>query len=395
AARAGARVVVASKLRVGDGNTVMAEGGIQAAVGEEDSLQRHFEDTVRAGRFAGDRALAAALVSDGPAAIRWLIGEGMSFDLEPGSDRIGGRLRRARVGGATAARLLSYRDQTGLEMMRVLREAVRLQRGITTLDGHPALELLTDARGGCAGAVLFDRARGRLSLVHAGATILATGGAGRVHLGGFPTSNHYGATADGLVLAYRAGAALREVDSFQYHPSGLAFPARLAGLLVSEAARAAGARLVNGRGERFVDELAARDVVAAAILRELEEGRGVARDGALGVWLDTPSLEAEQPGILRERLVTLSHLAERAGVDPRREPLLVRPTLHYQNGGVAIDPDGHTTIAGLFACGEVAGGIHGRNRLMGNALLELVAFGRRAGAAAARRAETPPTGPIG
>lgn len=396
AARAGARVLVASKLRLGDGNTVMAEGGIQAAVGEDDSLQRHFEDTVRAGRFAADRVLAAALVSDGPAAIRWLIGEGMSFDVEPGTHRMGGRLRRARVGGASAARLLSLRDQTGLEMMRVLREAVRLQPGVEALDGHPALELLTDARGACAGAVLFDRERRRLALVHAGATIVATGGAGRLHLRGFPTSNHYGATADGLALAYRLGAALRELDSFQYHPTGLAAPAGLAGLLVSEAARAAGARLVNGCGERFVDELAPRDVVAAAILRELEEGRGVAtRDGALGVFLDTPSLEAETPGVLRDRLVTLCHLADRAGVDPAREPLLVRPTLHYQNGGVAIDPTGRTSVSRLFACGEVAGGIHGRNRLMGNALLELVAFGRRAGVAAAHEARAPRSGPIG
>lgn len=309
---------------------------------------------------------------------------------------MGGRLRRARVGGASVARLLSYRDQTGLEMMRVLREAVSMQPGVQVLDGHPALELLTDARGACAGAVLFERDRRRLVLVHAGSTILATGGAGRLHLNGFPTSNHYGATADGVVLAYRVGAALRELDSFQYHPTGLAAPSGLAGLLLSEAARAAGACLVNGCGERFVDELAARDVVCAAIQRELREGRGIVTDdGACGVFLDTPSLEATSPGILRTRLVTLCHLAERAGVDPACEPLLVRPTLHYQNGGVAIDVEGRTSVSRLLACGEVAGGIHGRNRLMGNALLELVVFGRRAGAAAAVDARAPRSGPIG
>uniref|UniRef100_UPI0022EB06F0 FAD-dependent oxidoreductase n=1 Tax=Falsiroseomonas oryzae TaxID=2766473 RepID=UPI0022EB06F0 len=387
AARAGARVLVATKLRMGDGNTVMAEGGIQAAIGAEDSLQRHYEDTLRAGHFAADRRLAAALASDGPDAIRWLIRQGMSFDLEeedghPG-ERIGGHLMRKKPGGATAARLLSYRDFTGLELMRVLREALLLTAGIEVLEGHPAVELLTDARGRCAGAVLLDLERGRLLLARAGATVLATGGAGRLHLSGFPTSNHYGATADGLVLAYRAGAALREMDSFQFHPTGIAWPPHLAGTLISEAARAAGGQLLNGEGLRFVDELAPRDVVAAAILRELAEGRGAEREGQAGVLLDTPALEQAQPGILRKRLVTLSHLAHRAGFDPAAEPFLVRPTLHYQNGGIAIDTEGRTGVAGLWCAGEATGGIHGRNRLMGNALLELVAFGRRAGASAA------------
>lgn len=391
AARAGARVLLGTKLRMGDGNTVMAEGGIQAAVGAEDSLQRHFEDTLRAGHFAADRALVAALVGDGPDCIRWLIRQGMGFDLTDERQRMGGTLLRRKPGGATAARLLSYRDFTGLEMMRALREAVLLTPGIALLDRHPALELLTDDRGRCGGAVLQDLEQGRLVLARAGATILATGGAGRLHLAGFPTSNHYGATADGLVLAYRAGARLREADSFQFHPTGIAWPPHMEGALVSEAARSAGARLVNARGERFVAELAPRDVVASAMLRELAEGRGVVRDGRHGLFLDTPSLEREQPGILSQRLLTLSHLARRAGFDPAREPFLVRPTLHYQNGGVAIDSAGRTALPGLLAAGEVTGGLHGRNRMMGNALLELVAFGRRAGAAAAAgaRAERP------
>jgi succinate dehydrogenase/fumarate reductase flavoprotein subunit len=386
AARAGARVLLATKLRIGDSNTVMAEGGIQAAVGAEDSLQRHFEDTLRAGHFAADKALVARLVSEGPAAIRWLIQEGMSFDLAEGAQRAGGTLLRKKPGGATAARLLSYRDFTGLELMRALREAVLLDARITLLDRHPALELLSDDRGSCAGAVLHDLARGRPVQVRAGATVLATGGAGRLHLGGFPTSNHYGATADGLVLAYRLGASLRDIDSFQYHPSGVAWPERLEGALISEAARSCGAFLVNGRGERFVDELQPRDVVASAILRELAEGRGIERDGKVGVFLDTPTLEQSQPGVLKNSLVTLCHVAHRCGIDPAQEPFLIRPTLHYQNGGIAIDPDGRSQIAGLFCAGEITGGLHGRNRMMGNALLELVVFGRRAGTAAAAAA---------
>ncbi len=275
AARAGARVLLVSKLRMGDGNTVMAEGGIQAAIGADDSLQKHYEDTLRAGHFRAERGLVAAMVSDGPEAIRWLIQQGMGFDLAEGEDRVGGRMLRKKPGGATAARLLSYHDYTGLEMMRVLREAVLLTPGITVLERHPAVELLTDAHGACAGAVLLDMEERRLVLARAGATVLSTGGAGRLHLAGFPTSNHYGATADGLVLAYRLGAALREMESFQYHPTGIAWPPHLAGTLISEAARAAGATMHNGLGQRFVDELAPRDVVAAAILRELHEGRGV------------------------------------------------------------------------------------------------------------------------
>ena len=385
AAALGAQVLLATKLRLGDSNTVMAEGGIQAAVGEDDSPQRHFEDTLRAGHFCCEPELVAQMVMDGPDVIRWLIRLGMAFDLE--DDRtIGGNLLRKKPGGASAARILSYRDYTGLEMMRVLREAVELDAAIEVMNRCPAVELLSDERGRCAGAVLYNLEWRSFVLVRARAVVLATGGAGRLHLNRFPTSNHYGATADGLVLAYRLGARLRELDSFQYHPTGIAFPAHLAGGLVSEAARSAGARLINGEGERFVDELAPRDVVASAILRECAEGRGIDRDGQVGVFLDTPTLELQQPGILDQRLVTLRHLAKKCGHDPALEPFLVRPTLHYQNGGVAIDKDGAACVAGLYCVGELSGGIHGRNRLMGNALLDILSMGRRAGAKAAEPA---------
>jgi succinate dehydrogenase / fumarate reductase flavoprotein subunit/L-aspartate oxidase len=379
AAKQGAQVLLAGKLRLGDSNTVMAEGGIQAAVGEDDSPQLHFEDTMRAGHFCSDPGLVAQMVMDGPDVIRWLIQLGMMFDLE--DDRpLGGNLLRKKAGGASAARILSYRDYTGLEMMRVLREAVNLDPSIDVWNRCPVVELLSDERGGCAGAVLYNLEWRTFVLVRARAVILATGGAGRLHLNAFPTSNHYGATADGLVLAYRIGARLRELDSFQYHPTGLAWPPHLAGGLISEAARSAGAKLINGDGERFVDELQPRDVVAAAILRECAQGRGISRDGEIGVFLDTPSLEMANPGILAQRLVTLRHLARRCGIDPAQEPFLVYPTLHYQNGGVVVDKDGATSVSGLYCAGEVTGGIHGRNRLMGNALLDIVSMGRRAGA---------------
>ena len=291
---------------------------------------------------------------------------------------------RKRAGGASAARILSFRDFTGLEMMRVLREAVYLKPGIETGTVAPSVELLSDDYGACVGAVIYNMEWRTFVLVRATSVILATGGSGRLHLNGFPTSNHYGATADGTVLAYRIGARLRDMDSFQYHPTGVAHPAHLAGGLISEAARSAGARLINGQGSRFVDELRPRDIVAAAILRECAEGRGVERDGQVGVFLDTPRLEAERPGILGEDLVSLAHLGREVPARSRRRtPFMVYPTLHYQNGGIAIDGDGATDVPGLFCAGEIAGGIHGRNRMMGNALLDIFSFGRRAGTKAA------------
>ncbi|MDK4684446.1 FAD-binding protein [Kingella negevensis] len=379
----GARVIMANKLRIGDSNTVMAEGGIQAAVGADDSPQRHFEDTFKGGHQAANKELVAQMVMDAPSAIRWLIGLGMDFDTQ-GGDR-NGLLVRKKAGGTTAQRILCHRDFTGLEMMKVLREAVDIEPRITQLNRHPAVELLSDGQGRCVGAVLYDLEKRKLVTVHAKAVILATGGSGRLHLQGFATSNHYGATADGLVLAYRMGAKLRDVDSFQYHPTGVAHPPHLAGALISEATRSAGTKLVNGLGERFVDELQPRDVVAAAILREVQEGRGVERDGQVGVFLDTPRIIAEQPDILK-RLVTLGHVAHKCGVNPAEEPLIIHPTLHYQNGGVEINRDCETAVQGLYAAGEVSGGIHGRNRLMGNALLDIISFGRRAGRAAAHAA---------
>ena len=280
-------------------------------------------------------------------------------------------------------------------MMRVLREAVDLEPMISVWNRCPTVELLSGDYGDCVGSAVYNLEWHSFVLVRTNAVILATGGSGRLHLNRFPTSNHYGATGDGLVLAYRIGARLRELDSFQYHPTGIAHPPHLAGGLISEAARSSGAKLINGSGERFVDELQPRDIVAAAIVRECAEGRGVQRDGQVGVFLDTPALEREQPGMLAEGLSTLCHLAKRCGLDPASEPFLVYPTLHYQNGGVAIDKDGATNVPGLFCVGELSGGIHGRNRMMGNSLLDVFSFGRRAGARAAERAGSPQAGRAG
>ncbi len=376
----GAKVILATKLRLGDSNTVMAEGGIQASINKDDSPQFHYNDTLSAGHQQSDPDLVSQLVLDGPDVIRWLIQHGMQFDM----DEFGDLLTR-RAGGTSADRICFYRDYTGLEMMRVLRESVH-NSNIDVWDYSPTVELLGDDQGGCSGAVISSLKHRKYIQISAKAVIVATGGIGRMHLNGFPTSNHFGATGDGLVLAYRMGAKLRDLDSFQYHPTGLAYPFHLAGSLITEGVRSCGTYLLNGNGERFVDELSTRDIVAAAIIRECREGRGiVTEDGHQGVWLDTPGLEARQPGILQQRFPKLMHLGEKAEINPTKTPLLIYPTLHYQNGGVVINEDCETSIPGLFCTGEVTGGIHGRNRLMGNALLEIISFGRKAGTAAAKR----------
>ncbi|MCP4696842.1 MAG: FAD-dependent oxidoreductase [Gammaproteobacteria bacterium] len=382
AARNGARVILTTKTRLGDSNTVMAEGGIQASIEPGDTPQAHYRDTLEAGHKRSNKKLVAAMVMDAPDVIRWLIQEGMQFDMSASGDML-----TRRPGGASADRIVFCRDYTGLEMMRVLRAAVSNNSDIKVRECNPAVELLSNELGHCAGAVLFSLARRVCILIKAKAVILATGGLGRMHLNGFPTTNHFGATGDGLVLAYRLGAKLRDLDSFQYHPTAIAYPSMLAGTLITEGVRSAGAQLLNSAGERFVDELKPRDYVSAAILRECAEGRGIhATDNSLGVWLDTPTLEQREPGILAKRFPKLLQLAKRANLDVVKTPLLVYPALHYQNGGVVIDEYGQTTVPDLYCAGEASGGIHGRNRIMGNALLEIISFGRRAGMKAVQNA---------
>ncbi|MFK5949586.1 MAG: FAD-binding protein [Methylococcales bacterium] len=379
AATAGSRVIMATKLRLGDSNTIMAEGGIQVSIDKNDTPQQHYEDTIRSGHRQVDKELVAKMVMNAPDVVRWLIQQGMQFDL----DEYGDLLTR-QAGGTENPRVAYFRDYTGLEMMRVLKEAIR-NSNIEVWDYAPTVELLSNEEGHCTGAVLSSLQENRYKMVRAKSVILATGGIGRLHLNNFPTSNHFGATGDGLVLAYRLGAKLRELDSFQYHPSGLAYPQHLSGALITEGVRSAGAHLLNANGDRFIEELLPRDQVCAAIMRECAEGRGVdAGNGVSGIWIDTPGLENKTPGIFEARFPKLINLGNKCGIDPRKQPLLIYPTLHYQNGGVVIDEYGKTNIQGLYCVGEVSGGIHGRNRLMGNSLLEIICFGRVAGEHAAK-----------
>jgi succinate dehydrogenase / fumarate reductase flavoprotein subunit len=228
---------------------------------------------------------------------------------------------------------------------------------------------------------------GEYKIVQAKATILATGGFGRLHIRGFPTTNHYGATADGIVLAYRAGAKLRDTDTVQYHPTGAAFPQQIIGLLLTEKLRGMGAQPVNKDGEAFVFPLEPRDVEAASFIREcyVRDKGVVTPTGMRGVWLDTPLIEVKNgEGTIEKSFPGMFRMFQRFDLDIRKDPVLVFPTLHYQNGGVETDPWGKTNLDGLWVAGEVSGGVHGKNRLMGNSTLDCLVFGRRAGISTAK-----------
>lgn len=229
-----------------------------------------------------------------------------------------------------------------------------------------------------------------IMVARAKTVIIATGGAGRMHYQGFPTSNHYGATADGLVLGYRVGAKLLYQDTLQYHPTGAAYPEQIFGALVTEKVRSLGAKLINARGEVFMHPLETRDVSAASIIRECgDRNMGISTGEGVGVWLDTPMIElVGGEGTIMARIPAMWRMFEKYGIDIRKEPILVYPTLHYQNGGLDIGTDCMTTnIENLYVAGEAVGGIHGRNRLMGNSLLDIIVFGRDAGKYAAARAK--------
>lgn len=380
----GAEVLIATKLRLGDSNTIMAEGGIGAATAPDDSPVIHYIDTMVGGRYQNIPELVEVLVTGAPSVVGWLTDLGVNFDRRPD-----GSYLTHMPAGHSRKRSHSIKDITGLEIMRVVCDEIR-NEGILVLEFSPAVELVLDAQGRCAGAVLYNLDTGRHCLVQAKATVLATGGMGRLHPQGFPTSNHYGATADGLVMAYRAGAKLLYVEFIQYHPTGIAWPEQMLGLLISEALRAQGAQVVNAAGNMFVDRLETRDALSAAIIRECgEKNMGVVTPtGMVGVWLDTPLIDfMGGKGTFAHRFAGIQSRFKKYDIDPATEPILVYPTQHYQNGGISINVDGETSVPNLYAVGEVAGGVHGHNRLGSNSLLDIFVFGQRAGAHAAEKAK--------
>ena len=372
---AGANVMIVTKLRIGDANTMMAEGGIQAADKENDSPAQHYLDVMGGGHYANVPELVEKLVCDGPSAINWLDKLGVLFDKDED-----GRMITTHGGGTSRKRMHAAADYSGAEIMRVLRDEV-INRKIPVVDFTAAIEIIKDTDGKAAGAVLMNMETKEILIARAKTVIIATGGAGRMHYQGFPTSNHYGATADGLVLAYRAGAPLLYQDTLQYHPTGVAFPAQIYGALVTEKVRSMGAMFVNKEGEVFMHPLETRDVAASGIIRECKErGMGVQTPQAEGIWLDTPMIDMiHGEGTLEKRLPGMLRMYLRCGIDMREVPIVIYPTLHYQNGGIKIGANGMSDVENLYVAGEAVGGIHGRNRLMGNSLLDIIVFGRNAG----------------
>ena len=370
AERAGASVAVATKGSLQSCNSAKAQGGIQASFGEDDSPEFHAEDVWKSSHETADMRLVEVLTGDAQSAIHWLEELGVEFTRENGGYRI------AKCGGASRKRLLQVGDRTGHAITTGLRETWEAGDG-TTLAKSP-LTTLEPAENGW-------RARCGDYEVEASAVVLAAGGrcfkeaADRREL----STNHPGATGEVTQIALELGAEARDLDALQYHPNGGAWPANMQGYSIPETTRAYGAVLLNKDGEEFTDSLGPRDAVSQAIFDEVEHGNGVETpDGRPAVLLDTTRIsEADAE-------VSLPYMLRRyraAGIDPLSEPILTYPVLHYQNGGLVIDTEGETTLEGLFACGEIAGGTHGRNRMMGNSLLECCVFGRRAGKAAAER----------
>jgi succinate dehydrogenase / fumarate reductase flavoprotein subunit len=325
---------------------------------------------------------------DGPIAVKWLNELGVMFDKDKD-----GTMITEHGGGTSRKRMHAAADYSGAEIMRTLRDEV-LNRQIPVMEFTAVIELLLDEEGSAAGAVLLNMETDEHFVARAKTVVLATGGAGRMHYQGFPTSNHYGATADGLILGYRAGARLLYQDTLQYHPTGVAYPPQIFGALVTEKVRSLGAQLVNVDGEAFMNPLETRDVSASSVIRECSShGKGVKTPEGWGVWLDSPMIEIILgKGSIEKRIPSMMRMYGKYDIDIREVPMLIYPTLHYQNGGLQIRVDGRTTnVNNLYVAGEAVGGIHGRNRLMGNSLLDIIVFGRNAGKYASEASKSIPT----
>jgi aspartate oxidase len=371
AERAGAHVALATKASLQANNSSKAQGGIQAAFGEDDSPETHAEDVMRSSHETADPRLVEVLTSDAQSAIHWLEELGVEFTRENGGYRL------ARCGGATRKRLLQVGDRTGHAITKQLREAWEAGSGHAYTNA-PLRELVATNSGW--------RARCGDHLIDAGTVVLAAGGRcyAEAERRGELSTNHPNATGEVTQIAIALGAEARDLDALQYHPNGGAWPQNMQGYSIPETTRAYGAVLLNADGEEFTDSLGPRDVLSQAIFDEVDKGKGVSTpDGRPAVYLDTTRIAED------DAEVSLPYMLRRyrgAGIDPLREKILTYPVLHYQNGGLVIDTNAETTLEGIYACGEIAGGTHGRNRMMGNSLLECVVFGRRAGRGATEKA---------
>ena len=379
----GASVGIVCKSLLGKAHTVMAEGGIAAAmanVDPGDDWRTHFGDTMRGGKLLNNWRMAQIHAQEAPDRVRELEQWGALFDRTED-----GRILQRAFGGHSFKRLCHVGDRTGLEMIRTLQDR-GVQMGFDVYMECTITRLLTDG-GRVVGAFGYWRENGRFVVFKAKSIVLATGGIGKAYQ---ITSNSWEYTGDGMALAYEAGAELMDMEFVQFHPTGMVWPPGVQGLLVTEAVRGEGGTLRNRTGERFMErhdpkrmELSTRDVVARAIYTEVKEGRGTEHGGA---YLDISHKPAEY---VKRKLPSMYHqFLELADVDITKGPMEVGPTCHYMMGGVRVEAEtAATTIPGLFAAGEVAAGLHGANRLGGNSLSDLLVFGRRAGVAAAEHAK--------
>jgi len=378
----GARVAVVCKSLLGKAHTVMAEGGIAAAMANVDTAddwRAHFGDTMRGGKLLNNWRMAELHAREAPDRVRELEQWGALFDRTED-----GRILQRAFGGHTFKRLCHVGDRTGLEMIRTLQDR-GVHLGIDVYMECAVTRLLKDGDR-IGGAFGYWREQGRFVVFKAKSVILATGGIGKAWR---ITSNSWEYTGDGMALAYDAGAELQDMEFVQFHPTGMVWPPGVQGILVTEAVRGEGGVLRNAKGERFMErydpekmDLSTRDVVARAIYTEVKEGRGTEHGGA---YLDISQKPADY--VIRKLPSMYHQFKELADVDITKGPMEVGPTCHYMMGGLRVDAEtAETSVPGLFAAGEAAAGLHGANRLGGNSLSDLLVFGRRAGEAAARHA---------
>ena len=384
AAESGARVLIVCKSLLGKAHTVMAEGGVAAAmhnVAYQDSWEVHFADTMKGGKLINDWRMAELHAKESPERVLELERWGAVFDRT-----WQGRIHQRPFGAHTYPRLAHIGDRTGLELIRTLQDRAVHTEGVQ-VHMEATVFALIKSEGRVVGALAYQRADGALLLFRFGALLLATGGAGKMYR---VTSNSWESTGDGTALAYEAGAQLRDMEMVQFHPTGMVWPAGVRGILVTEGVRGEGGVLRNKDGERFMErydrdrmELSSRDVVARAINSEVLAGRGTPHGGA---FLD---ITHRSPDFIKTKLPSMhEQFLKLAKVDITKQPMEVAPTIHYAMGGVRVDPEtGAATVAGLYAAGEVASGLHGANRLGGNSLSDLLVFGKRAGDAAAQAAK--------
>jgi succinate dehydrogenase / fumarate reductase, flavoprotein subunit len=382
----GSRTAVICKSLLGKAHTVMAEGGVAAALGnvdEADSWETHFQDTISAGKYLNNWRMAELHAKEAPERVRELERWGGVFDRTPA-----GKMSQRTFGGHSYRRLVHIGDRTGLELLRTLQDKC-VHQDVDVFMECTITHLLKDGERVC-GAFGYWRSTGQFVVFKARAVVLASGGLGK----SYPiTSNSWECTGDGQALAYEAGAELIDMEFVQFHPTGMVWPPGVAGLLVTEAVRGEGGVLKNSEGERFMErydpermELSTRDIVSKAIYTEIKEGRGTERGG---VYLDVSHLPAE---LVKKKLPSMyAQFYELAGVDITEGPMEVAPTCHYIMGGIKVDAEtAATTVPGLYAAGECSGGMSGATRLGGNSLSDLLVFGRRAGVAAAEHAKTAP-----